>query len=144
MRQADFHIKAENKPAALDALHKMWTPEAMKANSPRGGTWGANGPAAIWYSWMNDTSLSRGECPSFEEGMAEWGYPVDVDDAGNIAFINFHGEKMGDETHMFKAIAPYVEDGSFIEMEGEDGSLWRWVFRDGEVIEVEPVIVWPS
>ena len=52
---------------------------------------------------------------------------------GSIVGIQFLGEKLGDEDLLFSAIAPHVEAGSFIEMIGEDGAFWRWVF-DGQYV----------
>ena len=48
---------------------------------------------------------------------------------GDIIAIEFEGEKLGDDDLLFETLAPFVEDGSCIEMEGEDGSVWRWVFE---------------
>lgn len=53
----------------------------------------------------------------------------------------FTGEKLGDDFKLFAQIAPYIEDG-YIEYQGEDGDLWRYVFKDGKVREVYPKIVW--
>jgi hypothetical protein len=42
----------------------------------------------------------------------------------------FDGDRMCDEIEVFlKVVAPFVKKGSFIEMEGEDGGIWRWVFN---------------
>lgn len=50
--------------------------------------------------------------------------------------ISFEGENQdGTEHEMFNAIAPFVEPGSYIEMQGEDGAIWRWVFQDDTCIE---------
>jgi len=52
-----------------------------------------------------------------------------------ITGIYFNGEKFdGTEHEMFNSIAPFVEAGSYIEMLGEGGEIWRWVF-DGETCE---------
>ena len=40
------------------------------------------------------------------------------------------------------AIAPYVEAGSYIEMYGEDGDKWRYVFDGKTVKEVYPKVEW--
>jgi len=52
--------------------------------------------------------------------------------------------KLWDHDEMCKQIAPYVEDGSYIEMSGEDGAMWRWVFKHGECHEISAVITWPD
>lgn len=53
----------------------------------------------------------------------------------------FIGEKLGDDFKIFTQIAPYIEDG-YIEYQGEDGDLWRYVFKDGEVNVVYPTLIW--
>jgi hypothetical protein len=63
-----------------------------------------------------------------------WRWEPKFDENGNICGINFDGEKYGDDGILFNAIAPYVEAGSYIEMVGEDGAKWRWIF-DGETCE---------
>lgn len=45
--------------------------------------------------------------------------------------MDFTGEKYGDDTLLFKAIAPFVLKHSFIVMVGEDGAKWSWDF-DGK------------
>jgi hypothetical protein len=54
------------------------------------------------------------------------------DDKEYVIGIMFEGEKSDStEEEMFNVIAPFVKAGSYIEMQGEDGARWRWVF-DGE------------
>lgn len=73
------------------------------------------------------------------------GYSLEIDDDGNVTGIDFMGEKMSYcEDEMFKKIAPFVENGSFIEMRGEDGSMWRWVFKDGKCREIKAKTIWPE
>lgn len=43
---------------------------------------------------------------------------------------------------MFKAIAPFVKDGSFLEIHGEDGAMWRWKFSNGKMRQIGAKIVW--
>lgn len=75
--------------------------------------------------------------------IEHWGYDPDLDDeSGNIIDISFCSEKLGEEVEFFKAIAPFVEKGSFIEMSGEDGSLWRWVFDGTTCKEVYATVTW--
>ena len=69
-------------------------------------------------------------------------YEFTFDDENNIDGIEFVGEKLLEEYKVFKKIAPYVKDGSFIEMAGEDSAIWRWVFHNGTCDEVAPKISW--
>ncbi len=74
--------------------------------------------------------------------MEELRWPIEEDEDGNVVSINFEGEKAGDEMKFFGAIAEYVDDGCFIEMYGEDGSRWRWVFAKGKVEEKSAKTSW--
>jgi len=75
--------------------------------------------------------------------LENYGYTAELDDDGNIIRLDFNRDKIAyDEDTMFQAIAPYVEDGSFIEMAGEDGDRWRWVFKDGKCKEVRAKVTW--
>lgn len=67
-----------------------------------------------------------------------WRYPYDFefDSDGNIKEIEYIGEKLGDDYNLFRKVAPFARDRSFIEMHGEDGKQWRWIFKDGECREV--------
>ena len=56
--------------------------------------------------------------------------------------MDFIDEKSGGEDLLFENIARFVEDGSYIEMIGEDDYMWRWVFKSGTVREVTPNIIW--
>lgn len=72
-------------------------------------------------------------------------YVPELDGYGNIIDLDFNGFKIAcDEESMFEEIAPYVKSGSHVEMHGKDGSMWRWVFRDGKCEEIQAGIVWPD
>ena len=58
----------------------------------------------------------------------------------NYELVEFLGEKLGDDEVLFEAIAPFMNDG-FIEMQGEDGHHWRWVFKDGKLHDVPGRVV---
>lgn len=77
-----------------------------------------------------------------EEAFEEIRFEACFDDFNNINDLDFTGEKLGDETEIFNSIAPFVEDNSYIEMYGEDGDRWRWVFKNGECKWVNPEIKW--
>ena len=79
-----------------------------------------------------------------EQPLEDFCFIPETDGKGNITDLDFTGEKLWDHDEMFKEIAPYVEDGSYIEMHGEDGSMWRWVFKNGVCHEIDPVITWPE
>ena len=133
-QNANFFIAAGQKAAALEAARQL----AATAATGSGG-----GAGARWFAWMNgtpfDTSWTGPFRTTINAVFADWAYPVEEDDAGNIVAITFEAEKLGDEDRFFDAIAPFVRAGSYIEMLGEDGTRWRWVF-DGRTCTEEEAI----
>ncbi len=77
-----------------------------------------------------------------DEIMEELRWPVETNDDGDITSIEFSGEKLWDDVKLFRLIAEFVEDGSYIECSGEEGTLWRWVFVGGKFAEKYPKISW--
>lgn len=61
---------------------------------------------------------------------------------GDVIAMEFTGENYGDEDIIFSAIAPFVRNGSYIEMIGDDGDRWRWHFEDGRMTIKTPAITW--
>jgi len=79
---------------------------------------------------------------SFDEFMLICDWEIAFDDDGNCDYIRFYGEKYSDGEILFEALAPYVKEGSYIQMLGEEDDMWRWVFSDGKVTEKKPTIIW--
>ena len=117
-RDSNFYIKRKNVGAAHDALKCIGD-----------------------VSWADSSVLKMSR--SLAEAFDELRWRIEIDDDGNVDGIYFKGEKAGgDELVYFDAIAPYVKKGSFIEMAGEDGSMWRWVFNGKKCDEITPKIEW--
>lgn len=74
--------------------------------------------------------------------MKKHHYDFELDPEGNIIDISFVGDKIEDDLYAFKEIAPYVKEGSFIEMKGEDGAKWKWIFENGTCREVTAKFIW--
>jgi len=111
LSRKQFFIAAEHKEAALAAAKPIY------------GHWVRKG----------DTD----SCETLEELLEVWGYEAKNDGQGNITNISLTNEKLGEEKEMFKAIAPYVKAGSFLELSSEDGS-WRWIFDGTTCVSKEP------
>lgn len=94
---------------------------AIKALMSRPGE-----PRDRTFRWV-DTATVLG-ARTVDEQLQEWRWSTEYDDSGNIVDLVHDGEKMGDDIELFKAIAPYVKPGSYIDMMGEDGNDWRWYF----------------
>jgi len=115
----DFILAAAEKQAALLAIKAM--PD-------------------IRYPWVNFDDVKRAK--TLEEAMYVWNYRAEVDKGGNIIGVEFCADKMGNEELMFRAIAPFVKGGSYLEFTGEDDARWRWKFVNGVLKNLDAKIVW--
>ena len=91
-------------------------------------------------SWINSRVVLESE--SIEEIFDEIRYELTKYENGDYLIENFIGEKLGSDFKIFGSIAKYIEDGQYIEMNGEDGDMWRWIFKNGECKEIHPKISW--
>ena len=64
--------------------------------------------------------------------MSALPYEYSFDIQGNITGIKFKGMMLGNEDKVFPKAAPYVKDGSFLEMTGEGNERWRWCFSNSK------------
>ena len=126
--EAKFYILERNQKEALQAIKSLAGKENIKDSS------GAH------FSWVDTESFVKAR--HIEDAFKAWRWFVEFDTCDNIINISFEGEKYGDDLIFFKVIAPYVEAGSYIQMQGEDGEMWRWVFDGKTVKEVKPKIAW--
>lgn len=139
---SNFLIKKENKSAALKAIQDLRGKETCGDH----------------FSWIDDNFY---EIKTLEEMLHEWRWldrerndmhlsirignsqPIQPQtEKQDIFKLEFIGEKLGDDFLLFKTIAPWVEAGSYIEMLGEDGALWRWIFDGKTCVEKEAKISW--
>lgn len=90
-------------------------------------------------SWVDKNLLLTSN--SVEEVFDEIRYPLILNDEGYYEIDYFSGEKLGDDDEIFKSIAKYIED-SYIEYLGEDGTQWRYIFKNGIFEEKTAKIIW--
>lgn len=129
---SDFFVSAEMIPSLIEAVHKL----------AEDGTPSVRGSYVLMnnkYSWVRDDYIDSNNVVDI---FRYWRWDIDLDQEGNINRIRFAGEKLGDDEVFFKAIAPFVKSGSFIEMVGEDHAMWRWKFNDKRMKEIYPEVVW--
>jgi len=74
--------------------------------------------------------------------LTEAEYVTVVDEKGNITSFYFDGNGMGDDEELYQSLAPYMRDGSFLELCNEMGDIWRWVFESGKCVRATPVMLW--
>ena len=90
----------------------------------------------------HDYPYEKGNIKDIYDAFRYYGYAYFENEKGDIDSICFESEKLTDQEIFFTAIAPAVEEGSFLEMRGEDNCLWRWAFRDGGCESLYPKIIW--
>lgn len=114
-----FRILAEKKQAALQAIKDLKGKGTIEDDNGR------------HFSWVEDSEFVNAQC--LEEALEAWGWYPDTDKEGNIVDLSFENEKFGDEKILFDTIAPFVEDGSYLQVSSwEERESWRWVFNDGK------------
>jgi len=113
-RDSDFFIKKSNFQRALARLRK-------------------------------NPDISVSGAKTLPDAFRDLGWEPEINNDGDIEYLYTHHYKLHDEDlSMLKAVAPCVEAGSYIEMSGEEGYIWRWVFNGQTFREVTPEITWPK
>lgn len=120
--ESEFFISAENLDAAFVAACALNQKDEHKS----GGSYSGGKQTAKWFSWVSADYDKT--CQTLVDVLGHWGWDASTDDDLNITELWFAGDKIGDERHLFEAIAPFVKDGSYVSMMGEDGCQWRWYF----------------
>lgn len=121
-RESTARIKMENMDKALIAF-KKW----QDKNNRLGFT--------SVSSILNAKNL--------KELLEELRYDSKYDsESGDLLIIEFTGDKYGNELTIWQVLAPFVENDTYIEYKGEDGDVWRHIFKNGKCKEVHPKIVW--
>ena len=80
--------------------------------------------------WVDKQPLL--ESNTLLEVFDEIRYSLKTDINGDYELDEFIGEKLGDDLEIFNSIAMYIEPDSFIEFEGEDGDVFRFLFNGEE------------
>ena len=121
-RDCVFEMPKANADKALAAIKELFSKPNYRAG------------------WVDTPSVLRAE--TFEDAISEARF--DVEGNGTCYdWISFNGEKRSwCEEDVLNAIAPFVEEGSYIEMQGEDGDRWHWIFHKGGVEEKYARLVW--
>lgn len=122
-REANFTIKKEYVDKAWNVLKDLFSKEDTS------------------LSWIDNQDVLKSK--SFEEAMSACRWNIEINERGDYDSIYFNGEKYGgDEEAVLEIIAPYVENDSYIQMQGEEGEQWRWIFDNGKVVEKHATLIW--
>lgn len=118
--ETDFSVLADKIPAMIEAIKSL--------------------PTQSTYAWVN---MEYAKSNNVQDIFEHWRWSVTIDEStGDIVDIYFNREKLGDDEILFKAIAPFVEAGSYIQMRGEQDDMWRWCFDGTKCVEKYPEIEW--
>lgn len=134
-----FTMKASDFDAALEAIKELAEhPEQMS-----GYRWYNGKIESRHYSWVTTEAFLKAD--NIFDALDAWDIELTQEEGEDFASgIQLYSEKLGDEHYVLEAIAPFVEDGSYIDMKGEDDYYWRWSFRNGTLQELGATIDWDS
>lgn len=124
---AKFFVPVDKIPAMVEAIRNLYGGETIRDSSGR------------HFSWVSENFHTLTDAAQLLEA---WRWDVEFDDDGNIDTVHFLGEKLGDDNILFDAIAPFVKAGSYVEMSGEDGDRWRWIFDGEAMLEKQAKVSW--
>jgi len=82
------------------------------------------------------------DCRTIFEAFDKRCWHIESNENEDIDSIFFEGAKIFNDLEFFNTFAQFVEKGSYIEMNGEDSSIWRWVFDGIECKEIMAKISW--
>lgn len=115
-REARFTILRENYSVACKALEQYFeekgTAEYVEASNVIRACHDGDLVKAMFYC--------RWKCEEDESGVVD---------------IEFIQSNLGNDYELFCAISKCVQNGSYIVVEGEDKSVFRWRFKDGVCLE---------
>ena len=129
----NFTLKQENVIPAYNALSQYVKEKAAERDVISFGR-------QTFYSLvLSDSSL----CDMMEDlGFALGHHQPNEEGYSDIEFLE---EEWDDSYHeVLNAIAPYVEDGSFLEFSKEEGDLFRVAFHNGTTQVIHPQVIWPT
>jgi len=126
-QETEFFVAKDNLVAMMEAIRALHGKESVKDGGGSHFSW-------VDYDFHTITDPVK--------MLEEWRWDAKQDQNGNIASLHFTGEKYGDDKLLFQTIAPFVRAGSFIQMRGEDGAQWRWVFDGQEMTEQQAKVTW--
>ena len=145
--ETSFAIRTDDLPRFFDLVSNLMSDENVEENG-HGGSYADGGKTQSWYSWVSTDAVRRAVADrDIVRVFEEWGYELELVSpfGSELDFLNeANGEtifrldirngdaKIGDEETFFAAIAPVVVDGSYLDVRGEDGAEWRWMWKNGK------------
>jgi hypothetical protein len=127
-----FHIAADRTADAFRLARTLLSPDSMA--DAEGGVICGGLVEHQWYAFVDPQELE--DAADLAGFLAAFRWRPTIARDGDIAGVEFMGSGADQSDLLFESIAPAVTAGSFIEMTGEDGAVWRWVF-DGSTCTVD-------
>jgi hypothetical protein len=125
--EAGFFVAKDNLLPMMEAIRGLHGQETIQDGSGRHFSWVEHN-----FHTITDPILM----------LRAWRWDAEQDKEGNIDYLHFRGEKLGDDGILFRAIAPFVRADSYIQMRGGDGDQWRWFFDGKRMTELKAKISW--
>jgi hypothetical protein len=122
LRDCSFHIPKKNFEPAYIALMN-------------------NTEGAGWEKEPENKYKGPDDLIAFLKGDGWEEVYLDEDDPDyGICGLAISQAKSSNLEDKMRVLAPFVEDDSYIEWSGEDGAQYRWMFKNGEMIEEYAII----
>jgi hypothetical protein len=145
LRYIDFELTERQQMTICEYLRT--TGFSVNKGYMTGGSFNSNNERReAWYVYADMDDLKYGiETNDLVAVFDAFGYSASFGRQGTtITDLSYHGDT-GDSGWLFHAIAAALPDlKGYIEWSGEEGDLYRWVIKDGEVEETTPRIVWDA
>jgi len=139
----DVHVVIlASKEAKVRSIMRTLDRRGKKEGS--GGSWQGGKQTGRWWAWVANGFSKKA---TVEEMFGAWGYECKqvIDPKTKAKAFVLNGclsEKLGQEEMLWLAMAPVVQDGSYIDLRGEDDAMWRWCFEKGKMLEKQAKVTY--
>lgn len=107
--RARFRMPAESQEAALEGLQ----------------------------AWLREALDFHDDVADLVAGFKLFGIKAVRDDSGDIVDLEFDGVLLAETDDLFAGLAPWVEEGSWVEWQGGNGNVWTYRFENGQMINFD-------
>ncbi|ALY10853.1 hypothetical protein WILDE_70 [Arthrobacter phage Wilde] len=130
-------IPADKLDDAVKALKELNQRDDLKTGGASGPITDGDGKVIgygridIWFAWMDPQYDQK--LHTVPDIMDAVGFKESEIQPDGTFELGWYDNKTGAEEHFLRALAPFVDEGSYVAFEGEDGTHWRYFFEDGEM-----------
>jgi hypothetical protein len=153
-----MYVVITNPAGALAAINDLYDPFRLQATpdfingteavpmTPMGGVFGGGireelpASRCTWYAGA--LSPYGAAYADVLDALQAWRFQAEEREDGRVEITEFRGRCRRQEDVLFKAIAPFVMERSWVEGRGEDGKVWRLTFQDDRVYRQDATITW--